>query len=314
MSESASREVEHEITINASAHTVYGLLEDVTSWPHVFPPTIHVERLESEGRSQRIRIWATARGEAKTWTSRRALDPEARRITFRQESSAPPVATMGGAWVIEPLAANACRVRLLHDYRSLGNSPEGLAWIDKAVDHNSRSELAALRDSAERASHSRELFLTFDDTVYIDGSAEDVYDFLNEADRWRDRLPHVDRVELREDHPGLQVLTMDTLTKDGSRHTTESVRVCFPHARIVYKQTRVPPLMTVHTGQWALVEEPGGLAVISRHTVVLNPDTIRQLLGETAVVADARKFIRNALSANSLATLEHAKEYAEGKA
>lgn len=95
MSESASREVEHEITIKAPANTVYGLIEDVTNWPHVFPPTIHVERLESEGRSERIRIWATARGEAKTWTSRRELDPEALRITFRQEQSAPPVASMG---------------------------------------------------------------------------------------------------------------------------------------------------------------------------------------------------------------------------
>nr|AHL46699.1 putative bifunctional cyclase/dehydratase [Streptomyces bottropensis] len=314
MSESASREVEHEITIMAPANTVYGLIEDVTNWPHVFPPTIHVERLESEGRSERIRIWATARGEAKTWTSRRELDPEALRITFRQEQSAPPVASMGGTWIIEPQSADTCRVRLLHDYRALGDSAEGLAWIDEAVDLNSRSELAALRDSAERAGHSGELLLSFDDTVYIDGSAEDVYDFLNAADRWRERLPHVDRVELREDDPGLQVLTMDTLTKDGSKHTTESVRVCFPHSRIVYKQTRVPALMTVHTGQWRLVEGAGALAVTSRHTVVLNPETIRQVLGETAGVADARKYVRSALSANSLATLGHAKEYAEGKA
>ncbi|MFE7898056.1 aromatase/cyclase [Streptomyces sp. NPDC057424] len=313
MSASALREVEHEITIEAPATTVYGLIESVTNWPHVFPPTIHVEQLESTGRQERIRIWATARGEVKTWTSRRELDPEALRITFRQEVSAPPVAAMGGAWVIEPLTADSCRVRLLHDYRALDDSPQGLAWIDEAVDRNSRSELAALRDSARRASHAGELFLTFDDTVHIDGSAEDVYDFLNAADRWRERLPHVSRVELRETEPGLQILTMDTLTKDGSQHSTESVRVCFPRTRIVYKQTRVPALMTVHTGRWSLVEEPGGVAVTSRHTVVLNPDTIRQVLGETADVADARTFVRNALGTNSLATLGHAKEYAESK-
>lgn len=311
MSASASREVEHEITINAAATTVYGLIEDITSWPQVFPPTIHVERLESEGRRERIRIWATARGEAKTWTSHRELDPEGLSVTFRQEVSAPPVAAMGGAWVIEPLAADACRVRLLHDYRAVGDSAEGLAWIDEAVDRNSRSELVALRDSAERAGHAGELFLTFDDTVRIDGRAEDVYDFLNAADRWQERLPHVDRVELRETEPGLQVLAMDTLTKDGSKHTTESVRVCFPHTRIVYKQTRVPALMTVHTGRWSMVEESGGLAVTSRHTVVLNPDAVGQVLGEAATVADAREFVRNALSANSRATLGHAKEYAE---
>ncbi|MEU3090287.1 aromatase/cyclase [Streptomyces massasporeus] len=314
MSASTSREVEHEITIKAPASTVYGLVEDIASWPRVFPPTIHVERLESEGGQERIRIWATARGEVKSWTSRRELSPQDLRITFRQEVSAPPVAAMGGAWVIEPLTEESCRVRLLHDYRAVGDSDEGLAWIDEAVDRNSRSELAALRDSAERAGHSDELFLTFDDTVHINGSAEDVYEFLNAADRWRERLPHVDRVELRETEPGLQVLTMDTLTKDGSKHTTESVRVCFPHTGIVYKQTRVPALMTVHTGQWSLVEEPGGLAATSRHTVVINPDTIRQILGETANVTEAREFVRKALSANSLATLGYAKEYAESKA
>lgn len=314
MSASASREVEHEITVKAPAATVYGLIESVTSWPHVFPPTIHVERLEFTDRSERIRIWATARGEVKSWTSRRELDPRGLRITFRQEVSAPPVASMGGAWVIEPLADDACRVRLLHDYRALDDSPQGLAWIDEAVDRNSRSELAALRDGAERASGSGELLLSFDDTVRVEGSAEDVYDFLNAADRWRERLPHVDRVELRETEPGLQLLTMDTLTKDGSKHTTESVRVCFPTSRIVYKQTRVPALMTVHTGRWSLVEESGGLAVTSRHTVMLNPGTVRQVLGESAEIGDAREFVRNALSANSLATLGYAKEYAESKA
>ncbi|MFJ1749684.1 aromatase/cyclase [Streptomyces sp. NPDC088116] len=313
MSESAPREVEHEIVVKAPAHTVYRLIEDVTNWPHVFPPTIHVERLDTEGSSERIQIWATAGGEAKTWTSRRELAPDALRITFRQEVSAPPVASMGGAWVIEPLTADTCRVRLLHDYRAVGDSPEALAWIEEAVDRNSRSELAALRDSAELAGGTGELFLTFDDAVRIDGSAEDVYDFLNAADRWRDRLPHVDRVELREDDPGLQVLTMDTLTKDGSKHTTESIRVCFPRTRIVYKQTRVPALMTVHTGEWILVEQADGLVATSRHTVVLNPGAIPQVLGGTAEVADARTFVRNALSTNSLATLGYAKEYAERK-
>ncbi|WP_050373390.1 aromatase/cyclase [Streptomyces acidiscabies] len=229
---------------DTSEGTVYGLVESVTSRPQVFPPTIHVERLEYTQSSERIRIWATARGEVKSWTSRRELDPRGLRITFRQEVSA----SMGGAWVIEPLADDACRVRLLHDYRAL------------------------------------------DDTV------------------------HVDRVELRESEPGLQLLTMDTLTKDGSQHTTESVRVCFPASRIVCKQTRVPALMTVHTGRWSLAEESGGVAVTSRHTVVLNPGTVHQVLGKNAGIGDAREFVRGALSANSLATLGYAEEYAERKA
>jgi len=30
---------------------------------------------------------------------------------------------------------------------------------------------------------------------------------------------------------------MDTVSPNGSAHTTKSYRVCFPHDRIVYKQT-----------------------------------------------------------------------------
>ena len=55
-----------------------------------------------------------------------------------------------------------------------------------------------------------------------------------------ERLPHVARVVLTEDTPGLQFLEMDTRTKDGSTHTTKSVRVCFPDTRIAYKQITLP--------------------------------------------------------------------------
>jgi aromatase len=147
MNEPGLREVEHEIVVSAPAAAVYRLIAEVENWPFVFPPTIHVDHVERGGREERIRIWATANGEAKSWTSRRTLDPERLRIGFRQEVSAPPVAAMGGAWVVEPVSEAASRVRLLHDYRAVDDDPGGLAWIDEAVDRNSRSELAALKDN-----------------------------------------------------------------------------------------------------------------------------------------------------------------------
>ena len=62
------------------------------------------------------------------------------------------------------------------------------------------------------------------------------------------------RVSLEEDTPGLQVLETDTRTKSGSVRTARFVRVCEPSKKIIYKQTVLPPLMTVHTGRW-LIEE-----------------------------------------------------------
>ncbi|WP_069814237.1 aromatase/cyclase [Streptomyces sp. TP-A0874] len=311
MTEQGLREVEHEITVRAPADAVYRLIAEVENWPRVFPPTIHVDQVEQHGSEERIRIWATANGEAKNWTSRRTLDPAARRIGFRQEVSAAPVAAMGGAWIIETLSAEESRIRLLHDYRAVDDDPEALAWIDRAVDRNSRSELAALKTNVELATAAEELLLSFEDTVRVSGSAKDIYDFLNEARLWSERLPHVARVQLREDTPGLQVLRMDTRAKDGSTHTTESVRVCFPHHRIVYKQTTLPALMTLHTGIWRLSEDPEGVTVTSQHTVVINTENIPKVLGARAGVAEARAFLRDALGTNSLATLGHAREYAE---
>jgi aromatase len=307
------RKVEHSITVDAPAERVYGVIADVTQWPQVFGPTVHVEYVERSGSAERIRIWATANGTAKSWVSRRDHDADARRIEFRQEVSQPPVGGMGGTWLVQPLSPTSCRVRLLHDYFAATDDPADLEWIDKAVERNSEAELAALKSGAEAAGPDE--LLTFDDTVFVDGSAKDVYDFLNEAQLWKERLPHVSRVSCQEETPGLQVLEMDTRTKDGSVHTTRSVRVCQPYRQIVYKQTVLPALMSLHTGRWLLREQEGSpLSVTSRHTVRIAPDRIEQVLGPGADLAAAQQFVRNALSANSTATLRLAKAYAEERA
>ncbi|MEV6954724.1 aromatase/cyclase [Streptomyces sp. NPDC051183] len=308
-----TREVEHEITISAPAGAVYRLLAEVTNWPRIFPPTIHVDRVEAEGSEERIRIWATANGDAKNWTSRRTLDPEGLRITFRQEIPAPPVAAMGGTWILEPLGESETRVRLLHDYSAIGDDPHDLLWIERAVDKNSTSELAALKENVEAAHAAEDLTFSFTDTVEINGSAKDAFDFINEADRWAERLPHVAVVRLTEDVPGLQTLEMDTRAKDGSVHTTKSYRVVFPDHKIAYKQVTLPALMTLHTGEWTFVEKDGVTAASSQHTVTLNTANIARILGDEATVADAREYVHTALSTNSTATLNHAKAYAEQK-
>jgi aromatase len=250
----------------------------------------------------------------KNWTSRRALDPGDLRIEFRQEVSAPPVASMGGTWLMEPVSAAECRVRLLHDYRAIDDDPDSLLWIEQAVDSNSRSELAALKANAELDDGSPEgRLFSFADTVRINGSAQDAYDFLNEAQLWEERVPHVTRVDLQENTPGLQILEMDTRAIDGTTHTTKSVRVCFPHSKIVYKQVTLPPLMSLHNGCWSLAEDGDGVLVTSEHTVVINTANIEKVLGAAAGIPEAREFVKKALSANSQATLGHAREHAEAQ-
>ncbi|MFJ2435420.1 aromatase/cyclase [Streptomyces anulatus] len=308
-----AHEVEHDITVSAPASAVYRLIAEVENWPRIFPPTIHVDRVEHDGARERIRIWATANGEAKHWTSRRTLDPEGLRIDFRQEVSTPPVAAMGGAWVVEPLGPDRSRVRLLHDYRAVDDDPEGLRWIEEAVDRNSRSELAALKDNVENAHAAEAWTFSFSDTVRATGSAGDMYDFIDEAQLWHERLPHVASVQLSQQPSGLQVLKMETRAKDGSTHLTESYRVCLPSERIAYKQTTLPALMSLHTGLWTFEQDGPEVVATSQHTVVLRTENIAAVLGPDAGVEEARAYVRSALSTNSRATLGHASDYARAQ-
>ncbi|MDI5967329.1 aromatase/cyclase [Streptantibioticus silvisoli] len=306
----AVRHSEHRITVAAGPDEVYAVIADVTCWPRVFGPTIHAERVEFDGRVETIRLWATANGEPKTWVSRRELDAVARRVVFGQIKSQSPVRSMRGEWIVEALPGGGTSVLLTHDWLPVEDVPDADEWIAAAVERNSRAELASLKRGVEGGSTGLEA--TFEDTVLIDGALPAVYSFLYEAGKWPVSLPHVSRVELREDSPGLQYLEMDTTAKDGSTHTTASIRVCFTDERIVYKQLVLPKLLTLHTGCWTLTRTPEGpVRVTSRHTIRIDADMVAAVLGEGRSVADAKAFVRGALGANSLATLNRAKAAAE---
>ena len=305
------RHTEHRIEVAAEPDAVFALVADVSRWPRVFGPTIHAEQVDFDGRNERIRLWATANGEPKTWTSLRELDPSARTVVFRQEKSQSPVAAMRGEWIIEALPGGGSSVLLTHDYLPVEDVADADEWIAAAVDRNSRAELGALKTAVEGGVDGQSE-LTFEDSVVIDGSLAAVYSFLYEAGQWPKRLPHVASLTLREPTPGLQHLEMETSAKDGSTHTTASIRVCITDDRIVYKQLVLPKLLTLHTGCWTLRRaEDGRTTATSQHTVRIDPAMVAEVMGADKTVEDAKAFVRSALGTNSLATLQHAKAFAE---
>lgn len=302
----------HCVDVDARPGVVYGLIADAVRWPLFFPPNVHVERLEFDGRAERLRMWARANGEVRSWISQRTQDPQERRITFRQTRPQAPVETMDGTWTVEERPGGTSRLTLLHTFTVAGDRPDDVAWVERACETNSRAELDNLKRLAERWTRLDELVLSFEDSVRVNGPAELVYDFLYRVSDWPELLPHVSRLDLAEDTPGVQVMTMDTVTGDGSTHTTESVRVCFPHAgRIVYKQTATPALMEAHTGEWSVVPDATGVTVLAQHSVVLREEAIEAVLGPGADLGSARRYIREALGRNSTATLRLAKAHAE---
>lgn len=300
----------HRIDVSAPAGAIYRIISDVTSWPLYFPPTVRAERLSGGADGELIRIWALANGDLRTWTSGRRLDETARTIGFEQIEPRDPVAAMGGAWRIEEHDDGSCTVVLDHHYRATGDDPAKLDRIAHAVDTNSRSELAALKAAAERVGAEDELLVAFEDADTFPGEVEDAYEFVRDLAQWPDRIPHVLRMEVREDVPGLQYMEMDTRSPDGSVHTTQSGRVCFAPALIAYKQTRLPGVLLAHTGEWAF--EPAGeglVTVTSRHRVVLDAEALAALPKPPTSVAQARAAVRDALGANSRATIAVARRY-----
>ncbi|MFE7614640.1 aromatase/cyclase [Streptomyces sp. NPDC057496] len=302
----------HSVEVAAPAGVVYGMISNAVQWPLFFPPNVHVERLEFDGRDERLRMWAVANGQVRSWLSRRVQDPEARRIDFRQQHPQAPVESMNGSWTVRERPGGTSLLTLLHDFTVIDDRPEDVSWTQRAVDTNSTAELAQLKRLAERWTRLDELVLSFEDAVRVKGPAELVYDFLYRVGDWPELVPHVARLDLTEDAPGVQVMAMDTRTADGATHTTESVRICFPHAgRIVYKQTRTPALMEAHTGEWSVLPDESGVTVISQHNVVLREEAVERVLGEGADLAQARRYVREALGRNSTATLNLAKRHAE---
>ncbi|MEV0175654.1 aromatase/cyclase [Streptomyces sp. NPDC050803] len=286
----------HTTRIAASADAVHALVADVTVWPLMFEPNIHTEYVEgatrSEGR-ERIRIWAFAGQEIRTWTSERVLDPHARTISFRQDEPAPPLTSMSGRWLAKDMGDGQTLLELHHDFETESDEH----FVLHALHQNSPAELAGVRIAAERPRTP----YTFEDSLRIVAPPAAVYDFLYEADRWPERLPHVAALDLTESVPGVQRMVMDTQGPDGTLHRSESVRICRPDAgSIVYKQIRTPTVLVAHTGAWTLRQlEDGTTLATSRHNVLLADQT-------------AREAVREALGRNSRATLRRAKEHAEG--
>ncbi|MFC8175739.1 aromatase/cyclase [Streptomyces sp. NPDC057325] len=312
MSDERVRRTSYTVDVAAPAGVLYGLVADTTEWPLLVPPVIHVERLDFDGVQDRFRMWVTANGSVTSWTSRRHLDPARRTIDFHQEVAAAPASHMGGRWIVEELGADRSRITLLHDFTVAGDDPGGAEWLTRATDDNSRAELARLKEAAELWPRLDGLRLTFEESVRVNGPAELVYDFLYGIGDWPEHLAHVVRTDVREDLPGVQVVTADTRAPGGPAVTTESVRVCFPHAgRIVFKETRTSPLLAAHCGEWTVTPDESGVTAAVTHGVLLREEAVESVLGRGADLDQARRYVRDTLGAAGAATLGRARRHAE---
>jgi aromatase len=301
----------HRRVVAASVDDVYRMVADVTLWPVIFSPTVHLQHLERSEHEERFQLWAMVAGKVQTWVSRRRLDPLLHRITFRQEQSHPPVVGMSGSWTFTRLPGGHTEVVLDHAFDVTHD--EALPGISSAVDRNSTEELAALGRIAELGRPVEEVVDRFSDTVVMDGPLAEIYDFVYRSDLWPGRLPHVARVALTEDEPGIQDMTMETVTADGARHTTRSIRVCVAGSLVAYKQLVPPAILLGHSGQWTFSQRGHQVEVMATHTVAIDFHAARSALGGNSTLDQVREHVRQALGGNGRATLAHAGAFVAGR-
>ncbi|MET8976879.1 aromatase/cyclase [Streptomyces sp. NPDC004539] len=300
----------HEIEVEASPSAVYELITNVSLWPVIFRPTVHTEVLERTARGDRFEIWATLAGsEVSAWRSRRAFDAAGWRVTFGQDHENPLFGRMGGGWTCVPLAGGRTRVVLEHRCTPPPDRAGARERIVRDLDTNGAAELDALRTVSVLPGGFDRWRSTFTESVELAGPAKAAREFVWDADRWPERLPHVAGLDLVEQPGGAQEMTMETRAPDGSVHTTRSVRLLLPDGSIVYKQTRPPRALLGHSGRWDFRSGPAGSSMSSTHTVLLDPAGAAEVFGAGVPAREAVHRVRTALSANSRVTMERAALY-----
>ncbi len=297
------RHASHVVDISAPAPEIFDLIVDVNRWPVIFGPTVHVETEDASSTQQVLRIWATANGDLRNWTSIRNVDPDTMTVKFRQVESPPILSSMSGSWTVEDTDAGS-RVTLDHTWTLADDSAADAQTVFTAVDNNSRRELEALRtalDSGAVVAHD------FSESVTFTGRPEEVLEFIWDGARWPDRLPHVEAVDLTTFGNDAQLLRMVTAGAGGS-HTTESYRVRRASS-IAYKQTTLPAGLIAHAGRWTVdpADTPDTWTLTSWHGVLLDVAACRDLLQRPAANPDELKAkVQQSLAANSMTTMRHA--------
>ncbi len=81
------------------------------------------------------------------------------------------------------------------------------------------------------------------------------------------------------------------------------------HAERVDSDSKTPPVLAAHLGEWLFREKADGIELTARHTVLLNPEAVQETLGAKATIAATKSAVRDVLTANSMTTMRHAKAY-----
>ncbi|MEU6256469.1 aromatase/cyclase [Streptomyces sp. NPDC047043] len=121
------------VDVDAPAETVYRALTGIEGWPVLYPWIAHTEVLKREGADDEVKFWAVRPDGSglRIWTSRRTLDPTARRMVFEQQGSVGPIGRLGGTWDFLPREDGGCRVESGHWFTTDADPDETAGELDR---------------------------------------------------------------------------------------------------------------------------------------------------------------------------------------
>lgn len=313
MSSHPAQGAEYAIPVAAPVGVVYGLLADPLRWPVLFPSYVHAERIDTDGSRELLHLWDMTSDGPRALHVRRRLYPHERTITTERIDPATQQTVGRGVWRVTT-DGNGGSVLSLRRERVA--TPFPAPWTpgaDQPPDTEVRSRLDEVRAVAERWERLDELLLAFSDSVRTTGPPELVYDFLQHIENWPDLVPHIDRVQVGTDAPGVQIVDIDSTAWDGGDTVTSgAVRLGFPAAGyLVHKDVVAPQILAGHTVRWSLLPDGSGLTVVCTHSVMLREEALASFLGAGATLTDARHEVRTGLGQASAEILGLAKWHAE---
>jgi aromatase len=138
----------HTIRVAAPPKGVFEMVANIDCWPALLAPLEEVEHLGFEGVCERIRFTKRVDGVTQDLTMVRELNAKRMQVRFRQVDVQPPLASMGGIWLVLPKGSGSV-VSLDQYYRVADNSPLTAARVEAEIAGESLPMLARLRDAVE---------------------------------------------------------------------------------------------------------------------------------------------------------------------
>lgn len=138
----------HTTRIAMPPRRVFELVANVDRWRALLDSLVSVEHLGFDGVCERVRFSKRIDGVTHGMTMELDLNPKRMQVRFRQVDVLPPLASMGGLWLVVPKGRGSM-VALDHYYRVTDNSPVTAAQVERQIAEESTSMLSALQHTVD---------------------------------------------------------------------------------------------------------------------------------------------------------------------